>query len=88
MKITFSFLLQSSGLPKLSSTEIRNQDVHTNGPVLDDVLLADPEVTDSRCLLHDLCSVYKVVQSVDCNPNLNVFRYQMQLRKRKWSTRL
>lgn len=24
---------------------IRNQDVHTNGPVLDDILLADPEVT-------------------------------------------
>jgi hypothetical protein len=35
---------QSVGLPKLSSTDIRNQDVHSNGPVLDDVVLADPEV--------------------------------------------
>lgn len=35
---------QSVGLPKWSSTEIRKQEVHTNGPVLDDVVLADPEV--------------------------------------------
>lgn len=35
---------QSVGLPKLSSTDIRNQDIHSNGPVLDDVVLADPEV--------------------------------------------
>lgn len=38
------FYFQNVGLPKWSSTEIRNQDVHTNGPVLDDILLADPEV--------------------------------------------
>lgn len=43
--MAFSFLFQNVGLPKWSSTIIRNQDVHTNGPVLDDVLLADQEVT-------------------------------------------
>lgn len=38
-------VFQSVGLPKWSSTVIRNQDVHSNGTVLDDVLLSDPEVT-------------------------------------------
>lgn len=37
--------MQSVGLPKLSSTAIRKQEVHTNGPVLDDTILADPEVS-------------------------------------------
>lgn len=37
-------VFQSVGLPKWSSTVIRNQDVHSNGTVLDDVLLSDPEV--------------------------------------------
>ncbi|KAF7149849.1 hypothetical protein RHSIM_Rhsim02G0157800 [Rhododendron simsii] len=32
------------GLPKGSSTKFRLQDVHSNGPVLDDVLLSDPGV--------------------------------------------
>lgn len=36
---------QSVGLPKRSSTSIRKQEVHSNGPVLDDTLLQDPEVT-------------------------------------------
>lgn len=36
--------LKNVGLPKLSSTEIRKQDAHSNGPVLDDILLADAEV--------------------------------------------
>lgn len=36
--------MQSAGLPKLSSTQIRGQEVHSNGPVLDDELLSDPEV--------------------------------------------
>lgn len=39
--------LQSVGRPKMSSTEIRNQAVHTNGPVLDDVVLSDPKVSIS-----------------------------------------
>lgn len=36
--------MQSAGLPKLNSTQIRGQEVHSNGPVLDDELLSDPEV--------------------------------------------
>lgn len=36
--------MQSAGLPELSSTNIRGQEVHSNGPVLDDDLLSDPEV--------------------------------------------
>jgi glutamate synthase (ferredoxin) len=31
-------------VPKWTSTQIRKQEVHSNGPVLDDVLLNDPEV--------------------------------------------
>ncbi|MQL77895.1 hypothetical protein Taro_010312 [Colocasia esculenta] len=38
---------ESVGLPKWSSTEIRNQEVHSNGPVLDDILLSDPEIVDA-----------------------------------------
>ncbi|KAI8562480.1 hypothetical protein RHMOL_Rhmol03G0039700 [Rhododendron molle] len=34
---------ENVGLPKWSSTKIRLQDAHSNGPVLDDVLLSDPE---------------------------------------------
>lgn len=39
--------LQSVGLPKRSSTSIRKQEVHSNGLVLDDTVLQDPEVTRS-----------------------------------------
>lgn len=46
-RLDLSFLLSNVGLPKLSSTKIRQQDVHKNGPVLDDVLLADPEIADA-----------------------------------------
>jgi hypothetical protein len=42
---------QNAGLPKWSSSEIRNQDVHTNGPVLDETILADPEVMFSIVIL-------------------------------------
>ncbi|XP_027352326.1 ferredoxin-dependent glutamate synthase, chloroplastic isoform X1 [Abrus precatorius] len=45
--LDLNYVLSSVGLPKWSSTEIRNQDPHTNGPVLDDVLLADPEIADA-----------------------------------------
>ncbi|XP_057437962.1 ferredoxin-dependent glutamate synthase, chloroplastic isoform X2 [Lotus japonicus] len=45
--LDLSYILSSVGLPKWSSTTIRNQETHTNGPVLDDVLLADPEVADA-----------------------------------------
>lgn len=40
-------ILSSAGLPKLSSTEIRKQSVHTNGPVLDETILSDPEISDA-----------------------------------------
>ncbi|OVA01515.1 Class II glutamine amidotransferase domain [Macleaya cordata] len=46
-QLDLSYILSSVGLPKWSSTEIRNQDVHSNGPVLDDVLLSDPEISDA-----------------------------------------
>lgn len=36
--------MQSVGLPKWSSTQIRGQEVHSNGVILDDILLSDPEV--------------------------------------------
>ncbi|KAF5747942.1 hypothetical protein HS088_TW05G00673 [Tripterygium wilfordii] len=45
--LDLSYILSNVGLPKWSSTAIRNQDVHTNGPVLDEVLLADPEISDA-----------------------------------------
>ncbi|XP_038695759.1 ferredoxin-dependent glutamate synthase, chloroplastic-like isoform X1 [Tripterygium wilfordii] len=45
--LDLSYILSSVGLPKWSSTTIRNQDVHTNGPVLDEILLTDPEVIDA-----------------------------------------
>ncbi|CAJ2671646.1 unnamed protein product [Trifolium pratense] len=45
--LDLSYILSNVGLPKWSSTEIRNQEPHTNGPVLDDVLLADPEIVDA-----------------------------------------
>ncbi|XP_030452855.2 ferredoxin-dependent glutamate synthase, chloroplastic [Syzygium oleosum] len=45
--LDLNYILSSVGLPKWSSTEIRKQEVHTNGPVLDDVVLADPEISDA-----------------------------------------
>jgi len=40
----------------MSSTAIRNQEVHTNGPVLDDQILLDPEVN----LHNQICFWLKV----------------------------
>lgn len=45
--IDLGYLLMNSGLPKWSSSQIRSQDVHSNGPVLDETILADPEVSDA-----------------------------------------
>ncbi|XP_057983389.1 ferredoxin-dependent glutamate synthase, chloroplastic-like [Malania oleifera] len=45
--LDLSYILSCVGLPKWSSTAIRKQDVHTNGPVLDDILLSDPEISDA-----------------------------------------
>ncbi|KAG6520459.1 hypothetical protein ZIOFF_017515 [Zingiber officinale] len=38
-----SYFLSNVGVPKWSSSEIRNQAVHTNGPVLDEIILSDTE---------------------------------------------
>ncbi|KAF0907354.1 hypothetical protein E2562_015850 [Oryza meyeriana var. granulata] len=45
--IDLKYLLSSAGLPKWSSSQIRSQDVHTNGPVLDETILADPAIADA-----------------------------------------
>ncbi|CAM8877418.1 hypothetical protein QQ045_019299 [Rhodiola kirilowii] len=45
--LDLAYILSSVGLPKLSSTKIRKQEVHTNGPVLDDTILSDPEIVDA-----------------------------------------
>uniref|UniRef100_A0A7N0THN9 glutamate synthase (ferredoxin) n=1 Tax=Kalanchoe fedtschenkoi TaxID=63787 RepID=A0A7N0THN9_KALFE len=45
--LDLSYILSSVGLPQLSSTRIRKQEVHTNGPVLDDTILSDPEIIDA-----------------------------------------
>lgn len=41
----FNFVFQSVGQTKWSSTKIREQDVHMIGHILDDILMADPQVT-------------------------------------------
>ncbi|KAJ0978810.1 hypothetical protein J5N97_014284 [Dioscorea zingiberensis] len=46
-QLDLSYILSSAGLPKWSSTQIRNQEVHSNGPVLDDILLSDPEISEA-----------------------------------------
>lgn len=43
-KVRYFLMIQNVGLPALSSTQIRKQEVHTNGPVLDETILSDPEV--------------------------------------------
>ncbi|XP_021744590.1 ferredoxin-dependent glutamate synthase, chloroplastic [Chenopodium quinoa] len=45
--LDLNYLLSSVGLPRMSSTSIRKQEVHTNGPVLDDQILSDPEIIDA-----------------------------------------
>ncbi|XP_024029344.1 ferredoxin-dependent glutamate synthase, chloroplastic [Morus notabilis] len=65
--LDLSYITSSVGLPKWSSTEIRNQDVHSNGPVLDDVLLADPEISDAienEKVVNKSISIYNVDRAV------------------------
>nr|AKI29076.1 ferredoxin-dependent glutamate synthase [Pyrus betulifolia] len=65
--LDLSYLLSNVGLPKWSSTTIRNQDVHTNGPVLDDVLLADQEISDAienEKVVHKTIKIYNVDRAV------------------------
>ncbi|KAK9740733.1 hypothetical protein RND81_03G056400 [Saponaria officinalis] len=45
--LDLSYILSNVGLPTMSSTAIRNQEVHTNGPVLDDRIFLDPEIVDA-----------------------------------------
>uniref|UniRef100_A0A803LSZ8 glutamate synthase (ferredoxin) n=1 Tax=Chenopodium quinoa TaxID=63459 RepID=A0A803LSZ8_CHEQI len=45
--LDLNYVLSSVGLPRMSSTAIRKQEVHTNGPVLDDQILSDPEIIDA-----------------------------------------
>ncbi|BFG37858.1 hypothetical protein CerSpe_241320 [Prunus speciosa] len=65
--LDLSYLLSNVGLPKWSSTMIRNQDVHTNGPVLDDILLADPEISDAienEKVVYKTIKIYNVDRAV------------------------
>lgn len=45
--LDLSYVLSNVGFPKWSSTTIRKQEVHSNGPVLDDILLSDAEISDA-----------------------------------------
>lgn len=65
--LDLSYILSSVGLPKWSSTEMRNQDVHSNGPVLDDILLADQEISDAienEKVVNKTIKIYNVDRSV------------------------
>lgn len=66
-QLDLSYILANVGLPKWSSTQIRNQDVHTNGHVLDDVLLSDPEVSDAiqhEKVVNKTINIYNIDRSV------------------------
>lgn len=45
--LDLSYILSNVGMPKWSSSQIRNQDVHTNGPVLDETILSDPQISEA-----------------------------------------
>ncbi|KAL7097751.1 hypothetical protein ACP275_10G162700 [Erythranthe tilingii] len=65
--LDLSYILSNVGLPKWSSTVIRNQEVHSNGPVLDDTLLSDPEVAnaiDNETVVNKSVKIYNVDRAV------------------------
>ncbi|KAI4300880.1 hypothetical protein L6164_034207 [Bauhinia variegata] len=65
--LDLSYILSNAGLAKWSSTEIRNQEAHTNGPVLDDVLLADREISDAienEKVVYTTTKVYNIDRAV------------------------
>nr|XP_027068715.1 ferredoxin-dependent glutamate synthase, chloroplastic [Coffea arabica] len=65
--LDLSYILSNVGLPKWSSTTIRNQDVHSNGPVLDDNLLSDSEISDAiqnEKVVHKTVTIYNVDRAV------------------------
>ncbi|KAL6176418.1 hypothetical protein ACLB2K_053051 [Fragaria x ananassa] len=64
--LDLGYILSNVGLPKWTSTMIRNQDVHTNGPVLD-ILLADPEISEAienEKMVHKTIKIYNVDRAV------------------------
>ncbi|XP_078442782.1 ferredoxin-dependent glutamate synthase, chloroplastic-like isoform X2 [Wolffia australiana] len=66
-QLNLSYLLSNVGVPKWSSTEIRRQPVHTNGPVLDDVLLSDPEIKEAiekEKVVNKTVKIYNVDRAV------------------------
>ncbi|KAJ4979425.1 hypothetical protein NE237_010205 [Protea cynaroides] len=66
-QLDLSYILSNVGLPKWSSTAIRSQDVHTNGAVLDDVLLSDPEICDAieyEKVVNKTIKIYNVDRAV------------------------
>ncbi|KAK9128989.1 hypothetical protein Syun_017786 [Stephania yunnanensis] len=65
--LDLSYILSSVGLPKWSSTAIRNQEAHSNGVVLDDILLSDPEISDAIAhekLVSKTIKIYNVDRAV------------------------
>ncbi|KAM5578066.1 ferredoxin-dependent glutamate synthase, chloroplastic [Rosa sericea] len=65
--LDLGYILSNVGLPKWTSTMIRNQDVHTNGPVLDDILLGDPEISDAienEKVIQKTVKIYNVDRAV------------------------
>ncbi|XP_051138619.1 ferredoxin-dependent glutamate synthase, chloroplastic-like [Andrographis paniculata] len=65
--IDLGYILSNSGYPKWSSTVIRNQEVHSNGPVLDDTLLADPEIAkaiENETVVDKTINIYNVDRAV------------------------
>jgi hypothetical protein len=57
--LDLSYLMADIGFPKLTSSEIRQQEVHSNGPVLDDTLLVDPQVVVTSFLVFFACFLFK-----------------------------
>ncbi|KAG6430984.1 hypothetical protein SASPL_109059 [Salvia splendens] len=65
--LDLNYILSNVGLPKLSSTQIRNQEVHSNGPVLDDTLLADEEIAkaiENETVVNKTVQIYNVDRAV------------------------
>lgn len=65
--IDLSHILSSVGLPQMSSTAIRKQDVHSNGPVLDETILSDPEIIDAienEKVVNKTINIYNVDRAV------------------------
>jgi hypothetical protein len=74
--------------PKWTSSKIRKQEVHSNGPVLDDTLLADPEVgLHFIPIEQSMCHHFAVRQNSNLSidhllmsaKNLNTMKCQLQV---------